>query len=133
MGGRKRPRLNRRRIFSVTESYPFHYDLPRVRTCDSEIAIQKDCLNMIARVFPKTRVAAVPNGARLVTHHARRKAKIEGMSAGFPDIILVGMGGHPIQRPLVAFPEMKAKAPMTQEQKDWLMFMMECGHNCGVF
>lgn len=118
----------------MADSYPFHYDMPKVRISDSEIVVQKACLDMIAKVFPKTRVAAVPNGARLVTHAARRKAKTEGMSAGFPDLILVGQSAmNPISRPLVAFPEIKALAAMTEEQKDWLVFMCLAGHNCGVF
>jgi hypothetical protein len=119
-------------------TYPFHYDMPRARSADSEIVVQKQCLDMIAKVFPKTRVAAVPNGQKR-TRWQQQQAKREGMSSGFPDLILVGdrllpgLGGNWSSSPLVAFPEIKALAPMTQEQKDWLMFMMECGHNCGVF
>lgn len=123
------------------DPYPFHYDWPRVRTSDSEIVVQKACLDMIAKVFPKTRVAAVPNGQKR-TRWQQMQAKREGMSAGFPDLILVssrqvpvsGIGGSMIStQPLSAYCEIKALAPMTAEQKDWLMFLMECGHNCGVF
>lgn len=123
--------------------YPFHYDMPKVRISDSEIVIQKACRDMIARVFPKTKVAAVPNGTHIRSMAGRMKAKREGLSAGFPDLILVGpergvQVPHPAgwteQRiPLVAFPEIKALTPLTDEQKEWLMFLMECGHNCGVF
>ena len=116
----------------MTDPYPFHYDMPKVRTCDSEIAIQKACRDMIARVFPKTRVAAVPNGTHIRSMAGRMKAKREGLSAGFPDLILVGnhVIGH---APIVAFPEIKANAPLSEEQKDWLVFMALGGHRCGVF
>lgn len=117
----------------MSDPYPFHYDMPSVRICDSEIAIQKACRNMIARVFPRTRVASALNGARLVTHAARAKAKAEGMSAGFPDLIIVGGLQRLYPAPLVAFCEIKAKATMSPEQKDWLMFLMDSGHFCGVF
>jgi hypothetical protein len=125
--------------------YPFHYDMPSVRISDSEIVVQKQCLAMIARLFPHTRVAAVPNGSKR-TIWQQQQAKREGVSAGFPDLILVGSNkvfhapwGSSVNElevtpaPLVAFPEIKAKAPMSTEQKEWLVFMMECGHNCGVF
>jgi hypothetical protein len=109
-------------------SLPFHYDMPRVRISDSEIVIQKACRDMIAKVFPKTRVAAVPNGTNIRSMAGRMKARREGLSAGFPDLILVG------DRPgLVAFPEIKAKAVMSEEQREWLVFMCVSGHNCGVF
>lgn len=113
----------------MTESpYPFHYDMPKVRVCDSEIAIQKACRDMIARVFPKTRVAAVPNGTHIRSMAGRMKAKREGLSAGFPDLIVLGHVPN-----LVAFPEIKALAPMSDEQKEWLVWMCLAGHNCGVF
>jgi hypothetical protein len=118
------------------DKYPFHYDMPSQRIADSEIAVQKQCLDMIAKLFPHTRVAAVPNGQKR-TRWQQQQAKREGMSAGFPDLIITGsrrssnsnMGAGPLS----AYIEIKANAPMTQEQKDWLMFLMDCGHNCGVF
>lgn len=124
------------RLPPKADPYPFHYDWPRVRISDSEIVVQKACLDMIAKVFPKTRVAAVPNGQKR-TRWQQMQAKREGMSAGFPDLVVVGSKFPDSDRsdlfPLVAFCEIKALAPMTAEQKDWLMFLMECGHNCGVF
>jgi hypothetical protein len=116
----------------MSNIYPFHYDMPRVRSADSEIVVQKQCLDMIAKVFPRTRVAAVPNGSKR-TRWQQQRAKQEGVSAGFPDLVIVGALQRLYPAPLVAFPEIKALAPMTPEQKAWLMFMMECGHNCGVF
>ena len=126
----------------MTEAYPFHYDMPSQRISDSEIVVQKQCLAMIAKLFPKSRVASIPNGQKRSRWQAQR-AKAEGMSKGFCDLVLVG--SHPVSMlnnngsydssvyPLAAFIEIKAKAPMTPEQKDWLLFLMDCGHHCGVF
>ena len=128
-------------------THPFHYDMPAVRISDSEIVVQKQCLDMIAKLFPNTRVAAVPNGGKR-TRWQQQQAKREGVSAGFPDLVLVGDRWAPmlsatppefpkptayVLRPVVAFPEIKAKASLTAEQTDWLTFMAECGHHCGVF
>jgi hypothetical protein len=116
-------------------TYPFHYDMPSQRISDSEIVVQKQCLDMIAKLFPNTRVAAVPNGQKRTRWQAMQ-AKREGMSAGFPDLIITGRAlrkGWSTPLPISAYIECKANAPMTAEQKDWLMFLMDCGHNCGVF
>ena len=116
--------------------YPFHYDMPSVRIADSEIAVQKACLDMIARVFPNTRVAAVPNGQKR-TRWQQQQAKREGISAGFPDLIIVSrtpdFGSGVTGLPIVAFPEIKANAPLTIEQKVWLSDLYDMGHFCGVF
>jgi hypothetical protein len=118
----------------VADAYQFHYDMPSRRISDSEIVVQKQCLDMIAKLFPNTRVAAIPNGQKRTPWQAQR-AKAEGMSKGFCDLILVGRSWEePYQhKALVAFVEIKAKESMTPEQKDWLLFLMDCGHNCGVF
>jgi hypothetical protein len=120
----------------MTDPYTFHYDMPSQRVSDSEIVVQKQCLDMIAKLFPHTRVAAVPNGQKR-TRWQQQQAKREGMSKGFPDLILTGSKFPTSDRsdlfPVVAFVELKAKAAMTPEQKDWLLFLMDCGHNCGVF
>ena len=115
-------------------TYPFHYDMPAVRISDSEIVVQAQCLDMIAKLFPHTRVAAVPNGSKR-TRWQQQQAKKEGVSAGFPDLILIGEGytDYPSLGPLLAFPEIKANAALTTEQREWLTFMAACGHHCGVF
>ena len=114
--------------------YPFHYDPPKVRISDSEIVVQQICLASIAKMFPRTRcrVAAVPNGSKR-TRWQQQQAKKEGVSAGFPDLVIVGKIERLYPAPLVAFPEIKALAPLTEEQREWLTFMTECGHFCGVF
>lgn len=115
--------------------HPFHYDQPKVRISDSEIVVQKQCLKMIAGVFRKTRVAAVPNGQKRTRWQAQR-AKAEGMSKGFVDLVVIGqdrVNFHAPFPPLVAFIELKANGSMQKEQLDWLTFMAQCGHHCGVF
>lgn len=126
-------------------TYPFHYDMPAVRISDSEIVVQKQCRDMIAKLFPNTRVAAVPNGQKR-TQWQQMQAKREGMSAGFPDLVIIGsklvwQAGwgrtandyEQVRYPLSAYIEIKAKALMTEKQRDWLTFMTDCGHHCGVF
>jgi hypothetical protein len=106
--------------------YSFHYDPPKVRISDSEIVIQKACLRSIAVMLPGCRAAAIPNGQKRTVWQAAR-AKAEGMSAGFPDLVVVGMA----QR--TAYCEIKATSQLTLEQRAWLNFLHECGHFCGVF
>lgn len=119
-------------------AYPFHYDMPALCREASEIAVQKQCLGMIARAFPLTRVAAVPNGQKR-TRWQQQQAKREGMSKGFLDLVIVGQSRRQIHSelsttdPIVAFCEIKAGGSMTTEQKDWLQFLTDCGHKCGVF
>lgn len=116
--------------------HPFYYDPPKVRISDSEIVVQKQCLDMIAKLFPRTRVAAVPNGQKRTRWQAQR-AKAEGMSKGFVDLVVLGShyvdGSQFGNEPLVAFCEIKAAGSMTPEQLEWLTFMARCGHHCGVF
>lgn len=121
--------------------YPFHYDMPAVRISDSEIAVQKQCLDMIAKLFPNTRVAAVPNGQKR-TRWQQMQAKREGMSKGFLDLVVIGekwvrIGSGEqsflVVRPAVAFVEIKAAGTLTAEQRDWLDFLVVAGHHCGVF
>jgi len=116
----------------MTDRHPFHYDMPSVRISDSEIVVQKACRDMIAKVFRNTRVAAVPNGQKR-TRWQQSQAKREGLSAGFPDLVIVGSLERLYPAPLVAFVEIKANSPLTTEQKDWLTFMAVAGHHCGVF
>lgn len=113
--------------------YPFHYDPPRVRISDSEIVVQKTMLRSIATMFRHTRVAAVPNGQKRTRWQAQR-AKAEGMSAGFPDLVITGRGSiNNVWQPLVAFCETKALTALTPEQREWLDFLHNNGHHVGVF
>jgi hypothetical protein len=116
---------------TVCASYPFHYDMPSQRISDSEIVVQKQCLDMIAKLFRRCRVAAVPNGTHIASKAGRGKAKREGRSPGFPDLIITGCDYA--SRPLSAYVEIKAKEPLSAEQKDWMIFLVECNHFCGVF
>lgn len=114
--------------------YAFHYDPPKLRIAETEIAVQKVMLRTIAVMFPHSRAAAVPNGQKR-TRWQQQRAKAEGMSSGFPDLIVTGPSnwGLGIMHPLVAFIEVKASAPMSPEQRDWLDFLHNAGHCCGVF
>ena len=119
-------------------SHPFHYDPPKARLCDSEIAIQKQCLAMVAALFPRSRAAAVPNAGKR-SQWAAQRAKAEGLSKGFPDLIIAGHSGlRPVLGvelvgPLTAYCEIKAQSSLTPEQTDWLNFLHASGHHCGVF
>jgi hypothetical protein len=116
--------------------YPFHYDPPKVRISDAEIVVQKACLRMIPIFFPRSRAAAVPNGQKR-TRWQQQRAKAEGMAAGFTDMLVIGPAGITeglfTQPGRTAFIEVKALAPLTPEQRDWLDFLHACGHHCGVF
>jgi len=113
--------------------YSFHYDPPKLRISDSEIVVQKTCLRSIAVCFRQTRVVAVPNGGKR-TRWAAQRAKAEGLSAGFPDLIVVSPGSEATNwEGLVAFPEIKAGSPLTPEQREWLETLHGMGHYCGVF
>jgi hypothetical protein len=103
----------------------FHYDMPKARDCDSEIAVQKACRTRIAKQFPRTAVAAVPNGQKR-TRWQQGQAKAEGIAKGFPDMVAIGPGA-------IAFLEIKAAGSLTPEQSDWLDHLTRCGFNAGVF
>jgi hypothetical protein len=106
--------------------YPFHYDPPKLRISDSEIVVQKQCRRSVAILLPDTRLVAIPNGQKR-TRWQQQQAKAEGLSKGFPDLIAICRNGR------VAFPEIKALAPLTAEQREWLDWLHIGGHNCGVF
>lgn len=110
----------------MSDKYGFHYDPPRVRDCDSEIAIQKAMRDMIAIQFRNTMAFAVPN-ANKRTRWQAAQAKREGMTKGVADLILVGFPK------LVAFVEVKADSTLTAEQKEFLEAVTAMGHPAGVF
>lgn len=106
--------------------YPFHYDMPALRDCDSEIAIQKAMRDMVAIQFRRTKVFAVPNAAKRTRWQAAQ-AKREGMTKGVCDLIVIG------EPRLTAFVEVKAKAALEQSQFDFLADCVAMGHHAGVF
>lgn len=106
--------------------YAWHYDPPKARISDSELVVQKVCRRSVAILLPNTRLVAIPNGQKR-TRWQQQQAKSEGMSKGFPDLIAVCRNG------LVAFPEIKAKAALSPEQREWLDWLHVSSHFCGVF
>lgn len=115
-------------------TYPFHYDRPALRISDSEIVVQKVCLQMIAVMFRQSVVFAVPNGTHIRSMAGRMKAKREGLFKGASDLVITSPGNvDNAWRPLVAFAEIKAKESLTDEQKDFLNAMHGMGHHCGCF
>ena len=105
---------------------PYYYDMPKVADCGSELALQKACRDRIARTFIATRLIAVPNGGKR-TRWQRVQAKMEGMTAGFPDLIAIGDGGR------IAFVEIKSDSAVSKEQHQMLSDLAAMGFNAGVF
>lgn len=92
----------------------------------SEIAIQTLFRSRARILCPGVCLVAVPNGAKRTQWEAQR-AKREGMSAGFPDIIALAPGR-------VAFLEFKsAKGKLKPSQAEWLDRLRDMGFPCGVF
>lgn len=106
--------------------YPFHYDMPATRDCDSEILIQKAMRDRIAMELRYTTSFAVPN-ANKRTRWQAQQAKREGMTKGVTDLVIVGFPK------LVAFVEVKAKETLTADQREFLETMHQMGHLCGCF
>lgn len=108
--------------------YPFHYDMPRLAGDMSEVGIQKQCRDAVAKCFD-AETWAIPNGGKR-TRWAATRAKIEGLHTGAPDLLIVG-GKRNAGR--VAFIEVKARQSLGTEQKDTLLMLHRSGHDCGVF
>lgn len=93
----------------------------------SELAIQSRFRSRMKMIAPKVRLVAVPNGGQRTAWSAM-KAKQEGLSAGFFDLIAMAPGG------LCAFLEFKAKdGRISEAQMDWGCWMHNAGFSCGVF
>lgn len=111
----------------MTQQYLFHVD-PRADAEEGdELAIQVRMKKAVAKVAPKVRFVATPNGARRTMWEARQ-AKAEGMSKGYPDVNLLWPG------PGFAIVEVKARnGSLSVDQIQWLNFLTQAGFNCGVF
>lgn len=106
---------------------PFHVDPRAAADAGSELAIQSRFRSRMKMLAPKVRLVAVPNGGQR-TAWAAMKAKQEGMSAGFWDLIALAPDGK------VAFVEFKAKdGRLSEAQADWGCWMHQAGFPCGVF
>lgn len=106
--------------------YLFHVD-PRASADEGdELKIQVRLRTTLAKIAPKVRFVATPNGARRTMWEARQ-AKAEGMAKGFCDATILWPGG-------VAFMEIKARnGSLSADQISWLNWLTQAGHPCGVF
>lgn len=92
----------------------------------SEIAIQTLFRSRMRILAPAVSIIAVPNAAKR-TQWAAQRAKREGMSAGFPDILCFWKG------PGVAAIEFKAaKGKLSDNQAEWLDRLHAMGIPCTV-
>lgn len=113
---------------------PWHFDEPHVARNTygrnvSEIAIQAQIVKDLPLIIP-CMVAAVPNGTYTPSHAARGRAKREGVSSGYPDLIIDGIGENAGK---VCRAEIKAMSDVSPDQFDSLSALDANGHLCGVF
>lgn len=113
---------------------PWHFDEPHVARDAygrkvSEISIQAAIVTSLPLIVP-CMVAAVPNGTFIASKAGRGKAKREGLSTGYPDLIIDGIGPNAGK---VFRAEIKAGKPVTIAQFDKLNELTAAGHMCGVF
>lgn len=110
--------------------YPFHYDMPKVADrFTNELGIQMSCRERVERCF-KARIIAVPNGTHIKSFAGRAKAKAEGLATGFPDCLIIGFGPNAGR---TAYPEIKHKKPLSDEQVGWLTWLHDQGYDAGCF
>lgn len=107
--------------------YLFHVDDRKDADPGDELSIQVRLRTTLAKIAPKVRFVATPNGARRTMWEAR-KSKAEGLAAGFPDAtVMWAVGG-------IAYVEVKAKGgTMSPDQIQWLNWLTQNGFPCGVF
>lgn len=106
----------------------FHCDDPKLADDGPEVDIQVKLRVRMKKIAPTVRLVAVPNGMRTTAWNAM-KARREGMSSGFPDLIAFAKGRY-----LTAFLEIKARGgSLSPEQIDWLNFLYNAGFPCGCF
>jgi hypothetical protein len=80
----------------------------------TELQIQSGFKNRLRYVAPAVSMVAIPNAAKR-TQWAAHQAKKEGLSAGFPDVMLLAPGGK------IGFLEFKtAKGRLTDNQREWI-------------
>lgn len=110
----------------MNASYVFHVDPPAVADASDEIGIQTRLRSRMKMLAPQIRLVSAANGVR-TTAWSAMKAKREGMSAGYPDLIAIAPGQ-------VAFLEIKAKTgALSGDQINWLNWLTWAGHPCGCF
>ena len=92
----------------------------------SELAEQQALRKRLYYSAPSVMVVAVPNAARRTVWEARR-AKQEGLAAGFPDLLCVWPGG-------IAFVEMKRVkgGTVSENQREWIERLQGFGFPAAV-
>lgn len=104
----------------------FHVDPRADAEQGDELAVQVRMRTTLAKIAPKVRFVATPNGARRTMWEAR-KSKAEGLASGFPDATILWPGG-------LAFVEIKQRSgSLSEAQTQWLNWLTQAGHACGVF
>jgi hypothetical protein len=92
----------------------------------SELAEQQRLRKTLYYLAPSVMVVAVPNAARRTVWEARR-AKQEGLAAGFPDLMAIWPGG-------IAFVEMKRLkgGTVSENQREWIERLQGFGFPAAV-
>ncbi|HMO74055.1 MAG TPA: hypothetical protein PKD48_01795 [Sphingopyxis sp.] len=113
---------------------PWHFDEPHIARDAygrrvSEISIQAGIVTSLPLIVP-CMVAAVPNGTWTPSKAARGRAVQEGTAAGYPDLIIDGIGPNAGR---VCRAEIKALSDVSPDQFAKLNDLTANGHLCGVF
>lgn len=106
--------------------YLFHVDARAVADEGDELSIQRRLRKAISQRLTGASFVAIPNGGQR-SAWAGIKAKQEGMSAGFPDAMVLWTGD-------LAFVEIKtATGVLSDQQHIWLNWLVQNGFKVGVF
>ena len=106
--------------------YLFHVDARSVADDGNELTIQRRIRKAISQRLSGVSFVAIPNGGQR-SAWAGIKAKQEGMSAGFPDAMVLWAGG-------IAFVEIKtATGALSDQQHILLNWLHNAGFAVGVF
>lgn len=98
--------------------------MPKPTSIPTEHAEQAVFVQWFRSTYPGVRIAAIPNGG-FRTKSEAEKLRLEGVSAGFPDLIIPEW---------FAVIEMKRSkgGRVDPEQRDWLSYLSECGYRTAV-
>lgn len=91
-------------------------------TALSEIAIQTLFRSRARMMCPGVSIVAVPNGTYIASHAGRSKARREGLSSGFPDVLCFWRG-----KGVAAIEFKAAKGRISENQTEWLDRLNELG------
>jgi hypothetical protein len=107
----------------------FHIDPPAVADAGDELTIQRRLRKSVQQRL-HAKFVAIPNGAARSAWEGL-KAHQEGLSAGFPDAIVMWDRGT---GPGLAFVEVKTKTgSLSEQQHVWLNWLASTGFRVGVF